>query len=59
MQAKFQIYKDKAGEYRFRLVAPNGEPIASSEGYSSKRSCKAGVAAVKKYAPVAEVEEES
>ena len=33
---KFEIYLDKAGEYRFRLKATNGEPILASEGYTTK-----------------------
>jgi uncharacterized protein YegP (UPF0339 family) len=56
---KFRIFKDISGQFRFHLKAPNGEIIASSEGYSSKQACEAGVAAVKKHAPDAEVEEES
>ena len=38
MAAKFEIIKDKRGEYRFHLKAANGEIIASSEGYSTKAS---------------------
>ena len=45
---KFEVYLDKAGEYRFRLKARNGEPILSSEGYKYKRSCFNGIASVKK-----------
>jgi hypothetical protein len=30
--AKFEIFKDKRGEFRFHLKAANGEVIASSEG---------------------------
>ena len=46
---KFEVYKDKVGEYRFRLKAPNGEIIATtSEGYSSKKSCMNGIQSVKK-----------
>ena len=45
---KFEIYLDKAGEYRFRLKARNGEPIAASEGYKAKPSCKNGIASVQK-----------
>ena len=47
---KFEIYKDKAGEYRFRLKARNGEVILSSEGYTAKASCVNGVESVKKNA---------
>lgn len=48
MAGKFEIYKDKAGEHRFRLKAGNGENILASEGYKSKSSCKNGIASVKK-----------
>ena len=47
---KFEIYVDKAGEYRFRLKAKNGEIILASEGYSSKDGCENGVESVKKNA---------
>ena len=39
---KFEIYTDKAGEFRFRLKARNGEIILSSEGYKAKASCENG-----------------
>jgi uncharacterized protein YegP (UPF0339 family) len=42
----FEIYKDKAGEFRFRLIAKNRETIFSSEGYKTKASCKNGIASV-------------
>ena len=45
---KFEIYVDKKGEHRFRLKARNGEQILASEGYSSKASCKNGIASVRK-----------
>ena len=54
---KFELYQDKAGEYRFRLKAKNGEVIATSEGYKTKASCENGIASVKKNAPEAEVTE--
>jgi len=54
---KFEIYKDKAGEYRFRLKATNGEIIAVSEGYTTLANCKNGVESVKKNAPDAEIVE--
>lgn len=53
MAAKFEVYKDKAGEFRFRLKAENGETIAISEGYTTKSACKNGIASVKRNAPVA------
>ena len=48
MAGKFECYKDKAGEYRFRLKAANGEIILASEGYKSKASCKNGIESVQK-----------
>ena len=55
---KFEMYLDKAGEYRFRLKARNGEIIAVSEGYKAKASCLNGIESVKKNAPEAEVVKE-
>ena len=52
---KFEIYKDKAGEFRFRLKAKNGEIIAVSEGYKAKASCLKGIDSVKRNAPEAPV----
>ena len=54
---KFEIYTDKAGEFRFRLKARNGEIIATSEGYKTMASCKNGIASVGKNAPEAEIKE--
>lgn len=55
---KFEVYTDKAGEFRFRLKARNGEIIAVSEGYKAKTSCLNGIESVRKNAPEAEVVEE-
>lgn len=55
---KFEIYKDKAGEFRFRLTATNGQTIAAGEGYTTHANCINGVESVKKNAPDAEVVEE-
>ena len=52
---KYEVYTDKAGEFRFRLKAKNGEIIAVSEGYKAKASCLNGIESVKKNAPEAEV----
>ncbi|MHA1410481.1 MAG: YegP family protein [Candidatus Odinarchaeia archaeon] len=54
---QFEIYKDNAGKFRFRLRAPNGEIIAVSEAYSSKQGCLNGCDAVKRHAPVAIIED--
>lgn len=50
MSGSFEIFKDKVGEYRFRLKATNGEIILASEGYKAKSGCKNGIASVKKNA---------
>jgi uncharacterized protein len=50
MAGKFEITKDKAGKYRFRLKAGNGEIIAVSEAYETKVSAKNGIESVKKNA---------
>lgn len=55
---KFELYTDKAGEFRFRLKATNGQIIATSEGYKAKASCENGIESVKKNAPEAEIVEE-
>jgi uncharacterized protein YegP (UPF0339 family) len=46
--AKFEIYTDKRGEFRFRLKANNGQAILASEGYKSKASCTNGIESVRK-----------
>ena len=54
---KYEVYTDKAGEFRFRLKARNGEIILASEGYKTKASCMDGIASIKKHAPEAAVVE--
>ena len=53
----FEVYKDKAGEFRWRLKAANGQIIAIGEGYKDKPSCEAAIASVKKTAPTAKTVE--
>ena len=38
LEMHFEIYKDKAGEFRFRITATNGNVLAASEGYKQKAS---------------------
>jgi uncharacterized protein YegP (UPF0339 family) len=57
MAAKFEVYQDKSGKYRFRLKAGNGEVIATGEAYESKTGCMKGIESVKKNAADAEVKE--
>lgn len=52
---KYEVYTDKAGEFRFRLKARNGEIIATGEGYKAKAGCLNGIESIKKNAPDAEV----
>ena len=52
---KFELYKDKAGAFRFRLKARNGEIIATSESYTSRAACENGIESVRKNAPQAEI----
>lgn len=53
---KYELYLDKAKEYRFRLKARNGETIAISEGYKAKAGASNGIESVRKNAPDAKVE---
>ena len=55
---KFEIYKDKAGEFRFRLKAANAQIIATGEGYKELKSCKNGINSIKKNAPDANIVQE-
>ena len=48
MAGKFEIFKDKAGKFRFRLKASNGEIILSSQGYAFRSGCRNGIASVRK-----------
>ncbi len=58
MAAKFELYADAKGEYRWRLKATNGQIIATGgEGYASKANAKAGIESVKKNALDAEIVE--
>ena len=52
---KFEVYKDKKGEFRFRLKAKNGQIIAVSEGYTTVSACDNGIASVKKNAVDADI----
>ena len=57
---KFEIYLDKAGLYRYRLIASNGESIAmSEEGYKSKNGCLNGIKSVSVNSPDAEIIDET
>ena len=55
---KFEVYADKAGEFRFRLNAKNGQNILASEGYSQMAGCLNGIESVKTNVADAEITEE-
>ncbi|MEU4544107.1 YegP family protein [Nonomuraea dietziae] len=57
MAGTFVITKDRRGEFRFKLVASNGQTIAISEGYTTKAACVNGIDSVRKNAPEAAVED--
>jgi uncharacterized protein YegP (UPF0339 family) len=58
MNAKFELAQSAEDDkWYFHLKAPNGKVIAASEGYNQKRNAKKGIAAVKKFAASAKVEE--
>jgi uncharacterized protein YegP (UPF0339 family) len=55
---KFEVYQDNKGEYRWRVLATNGQTIgSSSEGYKAKADCEKAVDTVKKGAAKAEVDD--
>lgn len=51
MAGSFELYKDKADEFRFRLKAGNGEIILASEGYKQRASAENGIESVRTNAP--------
>jgi uncharacterized protein YegP (UPF0339 family) len=59
MAYKFEIYKDKAGEFRFRFKAPNGENMFGSEDYKSKSSAVSAVESIQKNAAGAQVDDQA
>lgn len=60
MSAEFELYKDNAGEFRWRLQAENNEIIAdSAEGYVNKSDCEHGIALVRSLAPTVPVNDKT
>lgn len=59
MPGKFVLTKNTAGEFRFNLVATNGEVIASSEGYSTKGAAQNGIDSVRKHSSDAVVDDQT
>jgi len=60
MAYKFEIYKDKGGEFRVRFRAGNGEVMfATTEGYTTKASAKNAIASIQKNGPDAEIDDQT
>ena len=58
--AVFEVYKDKGGDYRFRLKNGEGHLLAiSGKGYEKKEDCMAVIDAIKKDAAKAKIEDDS
>lgn len=59
MAGKFELYKDKAGKFRFRLKAGNGQLITVGEAYESKTSALNGMESVRKNAGDASLDDQT
>ena len=58
--ARFEIYKDNQGDFRWLLRSGNGQSIASSgEGYKTKAEAQGAIAVVKRDAPAADVDDQT
>jgi uncharacterized protein YegP (UPF0339 family) len=59
MAGKFELYQDVGGQFRFRLKAGNGQVIASSQAYSTKKACLSGIDSVRRNATGASLDDQS
>jgi len=58
--AKFVLYKDKGGEFRWRFQADNNKIVADSgEGYNNKKDCLHGIEIVKRQSPQAPIDDKT
>lgn len=57
MAGKFEVYEDKAGKFRFRLKASNGQVVATGEAYETKSAARKGCESVQRAAAGAKIEE--
>jgi uncharacterized protein YegP (UPF0339 family) len=55
MASQFEVYEDKAGGWRWRLKAANGEVVAQGESYTSKSHARQGCEAVQRVAAAATI----
>ena len=56
---KFEVYKDKRGEFRYRLKSGNGQIVGVGEGYKDKAGVTNGIKSIKKNAPEAQIVDEA
>ncbi len=59
MAYKFEVYRDNAGDYRFRFIASNGENMFASQGYKQKKSALSAIESIKKRAIDAKVDDQT
>ena len=59
MAGKFELYKDAAGKFRFRLKASNGQIIATGEAYESRASALKGIESIRKNAGDAALDDQT
>ena len=59
MAGKFELYKDKAGKFRFNLTAGNNQVIGTSQSYSSESGRDNGIQSVGKAAAGAKVDDQT
>ena len=59
MAGKFELYQDAGGQFRFRLKSGNGQVIASSQAYSTKKACLSGIESVRRNASGAALDDQS
>lgn len=57
VDAKYEVNNDKAGEFRFKLIAPNGEAVAVSQGYNTKVGALNGIESVRENASTAVIDD--
>jgi uncharacterized protein YegP (UPF0339 family) len=57
MAGKFEVYEDRAGKFRFRLKASNGQVVASGEAYETKAAARSRCESVQKAAEGAPIVE--
>lgn len=57
MAGKFELYRDNADKFRFRLKSRNGEIIANGQAYETKAAAMKGIKSVMKNVPEAKIDD--